>query len=268
MKLKTQKTRSCLSNGFTLIELLVVIAILSLLTALLMPGLGATRHIARRLACAAQLRQIALAWTLYFNDYDDRFYKGVNANLMYGGWKGIYEWSPRPLNPYFNIPVDTNDREQAQIFCCPADRGGSPGLFVREKIFTVMGTSYCTNVFLIGQNANGHFSDKTAPLDDELSQRNNQLKATQVNNPAQLLLMGDYGWFNQWNPQPHKSLEAYELTQCHGKADSFNMAFLDGHVQFLKIHKGFYLTDEYTVVPFKDLYGLAQELQGPIESSD
>jgi hypothetical protein len=41
------------------------------------------------------------------------------------------------------------------------------------------------------------------------------------------------------------------------------MAFLDSHTQFLNIHKGFYITDQYTVVPFIELYDLAYEVQGP-----
>jgi hypothetical protein len=39
------------------------------------------------------------------------------------------------------------------------------------------------------------------------------------------------------------------------------MAFLDGHVAFTKIRKNYYITDDYSVLPFKDLYGLAYKVQ-------
>lgn len=63
--------RACASSravGFTLIELLVVIALLSVLIAMLLPALGKAKAIARRTICATNLRQIAVAETLYADD--------------------------------------------------------------------------------------------------------------------------------------------------------------------------------------------------------
>jgi prepilin-type N-terminal cleavage/methylation domain-containing protein len=58
-------------RGFTLIELLVVMAILGLLTALLLPALRQAQQVARRAACAANLRHVGTAIHLYANDFDD-----------------------------------------------------------------------------------------------------------------------------------------------------------------------------------------------------
>jgi prepilin-type N-terminal cleavage/methylation domain-containing protein/prepilin-type processing-associated H-X9-DG protein len=55
-------------EAFTLIELLVVIAIIAILAALLLPTLGRSRDLSKRIACASQLRQIGIALSLYVDE--------------------------------------------------------------------------------------------------------------------------------------------------------------------------------------------------------
>jgi prepilin-type N-terminal cleavage/methylation domain-containing protein len=252
------------SNAFTLIELLVVIAVIALLLAILLPALRKAKSTANRTVCQANLKQIALAWNMYLDDNDGCFYYGINANRNYGGWKGVVDESPRPLNSYLSLAPILETENEAKVFYCPADRGGVPGFAVREKAYRYLGTSYNTNTFLIGQDGCWPFNDKTKPLDEEIDKRlRGGVNRSRVGNPARVLLIGDYGWINQWQPKPHQKQEWKELAEWHGRVDSHSMAFLDSHCQFLTIQKGFYVTDQYSVLPFEELYPLAYQVQGP-----
>ncbi len=256
-------------SGFTLIELLVVIAVIAVLLAILLPSLRKAKALTKRITCQSNLKQVATAWSMYLDDNEGRFYQNKNANLNYGGWRGMTGWSPRPLNHYFNIPVDLpedpNTKTDARIFCCPADRGGVPGYAVREKAYDYLGTSYQTNVMLIGQNqlsirASGQFA-QFMTLHEEINKQLANLTLSRVDHHSRLLLIGDCGWINEWKPIPHPREDWKELAEWHDRPDCHNVAFLDGHVGFLNIRKGFYVTDEYTVLPFEELHGLAHEIQ-------
>ncbi|MHC4533678.1 MAG: type II secretion system protein [Planctomycetota bacterium] len=253
------------TRGFTLIELLVVVALIATLLAILMPAMRKAKALTKRVACQNNLKQIAVAWNIYLDDYDGRFYQGRNANLNYGGWKGMQGWSPRPLNTYLNLPGDLEIENEGMIFCCSADRGGVPGFAVREKAYHYLGTSYHTNIQLIGQNQLLVLADKFKILHEEINKRLRNLTFSRVDNPSRVLLIGDYGWFNQSKPDAHGREDWKKLAEWHNRVNHHNMAFLDSHVKFLNVRKGFYVTDEYNVLPFKNLYRLAQEIQGPLE---
>jgi len=109
-------------SAFTLVELLVVVAIIALLLGILLPALGKAKQAARATVCASNIRQLAIANTVYSNDQNDYFVPGAADSRNYSQhnlnrWHGTRdnETSPfdptrGPLWPYF---------QQAQVKQCP-----------------------------------------------------------------------------------------------------------------------------------------------------
>ena len=92
--------------AFTLIELLVVIAIIVVLAGILLPVFAAARAQARMRVCGSNLRQLALALSMYRQDYGELPPHLSDVNTGYvkspslfvcpsDGAKGIHEGNPR-----------------------------------------------------------------------------------------------------------------------------------------------------------------------------
>lgn len=93
-------------RGFTLIELLVVIAIIAILAAILFPVFSRAREQARKAHCQSSLKQIANAFLMYAQDWDDCLPTGSRADNVW--WYNI-------IQPYL---------KNSQILKCPSAAGG------------------------------------------------------------------------------------------------------------------------------------------------
>ena len=205
--------------------------------------------------CQVNLRHIAMAWDSYLNDHNDSFYKRVNANVNYGGWRGMVQWYPRPLNGYMNIPNDLETEEGGEVFHCPDDDGGVPGFACHTPAYEYIGTSYQTNILLIGQSQIAVADNPRKPLHEAINLRIRHLKRGAIEDPSRMLLIGEYGWVNEWMPGVDWPKDWHDRPHHH------NLAFLDGHVEFLHVRKGLYVTHQYRVQPFRQLDSLAYEVQ-------
>jgi prepilin-type N-terminal cleavage/methylation domain-containing protein/prepilin-type processing-associated H-X9-DG protein len=142
-------------RGFTLIELLVVIAIIAILAAILFPVFAQARDKARAASCLSNVKQLALAFNMYAQDYDESlpFWapqchsigasavtcgRVVTGNLAATAADGAPYLSPGyagSLWPYGLQPYIKN----ANIFGCPSD---AQKWTVADRVGTVKGVGW------------------------------------------------------------------------------------------------------------------------------
>ena len=127
------------ASAFTLIELLVVIAIIAILAALLLPSLSKAKQQSQGIQCVSNVRQLALAWTLYAGDYKDYYPPNPDEGDEQTFYNNVAPWIYGVLDWTTDNPDNTNtaylsgnltsypaalapySAHQVGIYKCPAD---------------------------------------------------------------------------------------------------------------------------------------------------
>jgi prepilin-type N-terminal cleavage/methylation domain-containing protein/prepilin-type processing-associated H-X9-DG protein len=227
-------------RAFTLIELLVVIAIIAILAALLFPVFARAREQARRAACTSNLKQIALAFRMYADDYDsawpfltERTSPSV-APRTFGELQ--QEWFWLPTQPYL---------KSMEVLHCPSDSVNNAQRGVGTELMSMQDDprpprlSYGVNISL-----SGVVGTSLAATGD-----------TAVPFPSQTALLADYViWYfvcpvetdrqgRRWSIiayanaiRPRDTFNPCLFGQPGEErhAEGSNIAFMDGHVRHIQ----------------------------------
>ncbi len=149
-------------GAFTLIELVVVLATLGILAVLLLPALASSTQpgSAKSFQCLNNLRQMAVAWTLYAEDNHDRLVNNwdtstIQADLasnppLYRSWVcDIMAWTVTPsvtnLDGILKAPFNNYVGGSVAVYKCPADT--SLSALQRASGWTARPRSYSMNCF-------------------------------------------------------------------------------------------------------------------------
>jgi prepilin-type N-terminal cleavage/methylation domain-containing protein/prepilin-type processing-associated H-X9-DG protein len=108
------RSQIAVDKAFTLVELLVVISIISLLMAILLPGLGKAKANSRRTTCMSNLRQIGVGFKAYLDDNRDIMPPAAEFPSLVSDPN---DYGYRPAVTVFLLPL-LKDKE---IFRCPED---------------------------------------------------------------------------------------------------------------------------------------------------
>jgi prepilin-type N-terminal cleavage/methylation domain-containing protein len=229
------------TRAFTLIELLVVISIIALLIAILLPALAQAMEQARRIQCASQVKQQAISFAVYQNDFEwlphsylnpapppplpvagaasAPFSLNVSVANMLGSY-GLHQLAMPSLASLTN-------------WICPslgyAPRGYTIGLFTPA-------TPNLADIFFIDQYAVYTYLDEdsdASPWSTEGVLGNGGLSATHTEQSSKHAMVGEGTFYYNAGDTWANHNNSNSRFVPDGKTNGYNTGYGDGHVTWI-----------------------------------
>jgi prepilin-type processing-associated H-X9-DG protein/prepilin-type N-terminal cleavage/methylation domain-containing protein len=225
--------------GFTLVELLVVIAIISILAAMLLPGLARAKSAAKSTACKSNLRQLGIALNLYVSDFH-KYPPGVGfEQYLVPDWSHLEIVSRSTFAHHLARYVSVNRSMfgyNSGVFVCPEDKAADLPMNGTVASGTLYNDQGDDGVFVIGVsrasygfNAFGTGFNTPSPALGLSGATGVAISDSQVKAPADMIAIGDSSAGTVINPFPNLMDRPSDR---HNKGA--NVAFCDGHVEYGK----------------------------------
>lgn len=226
-------------DAFSLTELLITIAILALLIGLLIPILRAARDASHTTACAASIRNLQTANTLFSRDHAERFAPGgadsASANLR--RWHGRRATTATPFTPE-NGELAPYLEDDGAVRACPTFAPIADDLVAHGRGFERACGGYGYNNAFVGMEIAPNAAGGLSVTDESVGARVGRFAR-----PAQTIAFADCAFAESrlieysfaeprfWPDAPVSSGQradpSIHFRHARGVA---NIAWLDGHV--------------------------------------